>query len=340
MTIPLFVLVGPTAVGKTRLAIDLAQWGRKAGDPAGEVISGDSMQVYRGMDIGTAKPSPAERRGVPHHLLDVLEPSEDFSVAKFQEMVRRAAEEIYGRGRLPMLVGGTGLYVRAVVDNYAFPPEEADWDLRARLMEEARREGSEALHARLARADPAAAARIHPRDARRVARALEVATVAGRPISRDVELTAARPSPYDPLTVGLNMDRAELYARIGRRVEGMIEEGLVDEVSRLLRGPGFGRTAGQALGYKEMLAHVTGRLSLPEAVALLKRNTRRFAKRQLTWFRRDPRVVWFAAPPEGADSPEYRRLVEGIVSVIAQKWKWVYNQVQAGHIISGGGRCR
>ncbi len=325
MTIPLFVLVGPTAVGKTQLAIDLALHGRKPGDPAGEVISGDSMQVYRGMDIGTAKPTPAERRGVPHHLIDVLEPTEEFSVAKFQEMVLRAAMDIHARGRLPMLVGGTGLYVRAVVDNYAFPPEQADWGLRARLMEEARREGSEALHVRLAQADPAAAARIHPRDTRRIVRALEVASVAGRPISQDIELTAARPSLYDPLMVGLDMERAALYGRIETRVDRMVEGGLVEEVARLSGGRGFGRTAGQALGYREVLGHLEGRATRPEAVGELKRDTRRFAKRQLTWFRHDSRVVWFAAPVRGADSPEYGHLVEGIVSLIAQKWKWVYN---------------
>lgn len=327
MTIPLFVLVGPTAVGKTRLAIDLALFGRSPDNPAGEVISGDSMQVYRGMDIGTAKPSMAERRGVPHHLIDVLDPRTDFSVARFQEMVLREAEAISTRGRLPMLVGGTGLYVRAVVNNYAFPPEEADWELRARLMEEARRRGSDALHERLRLVDPAAAARIHPRDARRVIRALEAATVGARPISKDIELTAARESPYDALLVGLDMSRAELYGRIDRRIDRMIEAGLVEEVAHLLRGPGLGRTASQALGYKEIREYLEGRVCLNEAVARLKRNTRRFAKRQMTWFRRDPRIHWFNVPNDGADSPEYHRVVEGIARMIAQKWKWVYNQV-------------
>jgi tRNA dimethylallyltransferase len=283
------------------------------------------MQVYRGMDIGTAKPAAAERRGVPHHLLDVLDPWEDFSVARFQGLVLRAAGEAWARRRLPMLVGGTGLYVKAVVDNYAFPPEATDWGLRAALTEEAEREGGPALHARLGAIDPAAAARIHPHDVRRVVRALEVAARAGRPISEDIALTSAGASPYDVLMVGVDADRDELYGRIDRRVDLMVSAGLVDEVRRLAAGPGFGRTASQALGYKEIKTYVDGRADLDEAVAILKRNTRRFAKRQLTWFRNDPRVVWFNLPPGGSDAPDYPDVVGEIASLVAQKWKWVYN---------------
>ncbi len=327
--IPLLALVGPTAVGKTRLAVDLALYGRDgpgpAREPVGEIISGDSMQVYRGMDIGTAKPSPSEQRGVPHHLLDVIDPTEDFSVSRFQDLVHKVARGIYSRGHLPMLVGGTGLYVKAVLDNYAFPAEVTDWALRSSLAEEAARIGSEALHARLAGVDPIAAARIHPRDARRVIRALEVVARSGRPISADIALTAARPSPYDALMVGLETDRAELYRRIDERVDRMVAAGLVDEVRRLLTWPGLGRTASQALGYKEMRAHLIGQMSLDEAVELLKRNTRRFAKRQLTWFRHDPRVVWYGVPADAPAGPGYAALVGKIARLVAQKWKWVYN---------------
>lgn len=279
-------VVGPTAAGKTDLAVALAL---RLG---GEVITADSMQIYRGMDIGTAKPTLAERQGVPHHLLDIRDPHAEFSVAEFQALADQTIREIAARGRLPILCGGTGLYVRAVLSEYTFTEPESDPAVRARLIAAAEQGGLPALHARLAAVDPAAAARIHPNDQRRIVRALEVFTQTGRPIS--ALQTAAGSGPrYDSLLVGLTMERARLYRRIDQRVELMLAAGWLDEVQRLLaadcspyRGPLTN------LGYRELTAYLRGQCSLPVAVEWARRNTRRYAKRQLTWFRREPDIRW------------------------------------------------
>lgn len=284
----LVVIVGPTAVGKTDVSIEVAA---RLG---GEVVSCDSMQVYRYMDIGTAKPSPSERARVTHHLIDVVDPGEAFNVARFQERAQAAIDDITARGRIPLLVGGTGLYVKAVVDGFLFPWEGAAPELRRKLEEEAATHGAPALHARLVEIDPSAARRIHPNDARRIIRALEVYATTGRPISEMWRKSGEGKMRVDRLVmVGLVRDRDALYERIERRCDAMVREGLVEETRRLLeRGYERALTARQALGYKEVVEHLRGRCSLEDAVEAIKRNTRRYAKRQLTWFRADPRIEW------------------------------------------------
>jgi tRNA dimethylallyltransferase len=253
-----------------------------------ELVSIDSMQVYRGMDIGTAKPSPAERARVPHHLLDLVEPTQDFSVAEFQRAYRAAIDDIAARNKRALLVGGTGLYHRAVIDGLDLPGE---WPaLRAGLLAEAELLGPAALHARLTAIDPAAAARIEPGNTRRIVRALEVCEGTGRPFSSyGPGLDVYPPTPI--VQIGLRWDREVLAARIEQRVQAMVDAGLVDEVSSL-RATGMSRTASQALGYKELLDHLEGGQSLDAAVARIVVRTRQFAVRQLRWFQRDPRVRW------------------------------------------------
>ena len=291
---PLLALVGPTASGKTEAGVLLAE---RLG---AEVLSFDSMSVYRGMDVGTAKPSPEERGRVPHHLVDVVDPAEPFSIARFQTLARRALAEVAGRGRPALLVGGSGLYFRAVVDDLDVPP--TDPGTRAELESEARAAGPARLHARLRSLDPDAAGRIEPGNLRRTVRALEVATITGRPFSSFAD--DWRRYPADRVrAAGVRVRPEVLRRRIEERVNRQVDEGLVDEVRALLGG-GFERflTAGQAIGYAEMVEHVTGRITLQEAMALMVRRTRALARRQLAWFRRDPRVRWFEAGDEGAPS--------------------------------------
>jgi tRNA dimethylallyltransferase len=285
---PLLVIVGPTAVGKTALSL------RVAASHGGVIISADSRQIYRGMDIGTAKPTPTELSLAPHELIDIVDPDEPFGLAQFQKLAMDAITETHRRGLLPLLVGGTGQYVRAVVEGWGIPRVSPQLDLRGSLAQEAERDGAEALHRRLAEADPEAAARIDARNVRRVIRALEVYLVTGTPIS---ELQRKTPPPFDILQVGLRRDREELYARIDARIEAMLAAGLLDEVRAL-------RTAGYAddlpsmsgLGYRQFLPHLDGEESLSEAVDRVKKDTRRFVRQQSNWFREDdPRITWFDA---------------------------------------------
>lgn len=282
---PIVALVGATASGKTGLSLDLAE---RLG---GEVVNTDAMQVYRGMDVGTAKLPAPERRGVAHHLLDLLEVTEPATVALFQQWARAAIADIRGRGRTPVLVGGSALYTRAIVDRFEFPG--TDESLRRELEVELERVGSAALHTRLAGVDPEAAARIEPDNGRRVVRALEVVALTGRPFSASLP----RLEYADPLTVqiGVDIDRPTLDERIGRRVDEMFAAGFVEEVEALLaRGLAEGRTANRAIGYREVMGHLAGDRTLAEAVEQTKTATRRFARRQDSWFRKDPRIVWVA----------------------------------------------
>ncbi|MDR7499318.1 MAG: tRNA (adenosine(37)-N6)-dimethylallyltransferase MiaA, partial [Armatimonadota bacterium] len=289
---PLVVICGPTAVGKTAAAVALAA---RLG---AEIVAADSRTVYRYMDIGTAKPSVEQRRAVPHHLLDIADPDEVVTLARYRDLALEAIRQIRGRGRVPLLVGGTGLYIRAVVNGFAIPAVAPDWELRRRLEAlEASAPGT--LYTRLCRVDPAAAARIHPRNLRRVIRALEVYERTGAPISQ----LQRRGDPVGRVVqVGLTMDRAALYRRIDERADSQIAAGLVDEVRDLLRR-GYAPTlpAMSGVGYKEIVAHLTGQVSLEEAVRRLKRNTRRLAKRQYTWFRADPRIRWIDVDQWSAD---------------------------------------
>ncbi|MGH2545629.1 MAG: tRNA (adenosine(37)-N6)-dimethylallyltransferase MiaA [Actinomycetota bacterium] len=283
-------LVGPTATGKTEASIRLAR------RLEAEIVLVDSMTVYRGMDVGTAKPSPEERAGVPHHLLDVADPVEPFSVVRFQALAREALAGISDRGRPALLVGGSGLYYRAVVDDLEFPG--TDPAVRGVLQAEAAAIGPEALHRRLAGFDPRAAAGMEPSNARRAVRALEVAALTGRPFSSFARAWDRYPGDR-VRAAGVTMLPDVLRARIEARVRRQIEGGLVDEVRGLL-DRGFAVTATQAIGYVEMAEHLAGGCGLEEAAERMVRRTRSLARRQLAWFRRDPRVRWFEAGPEGA----------------------------------------
>ncbi len=300
-------IVGPTASGKSSLAMALA---RRMG---AELVSVDSMQVYRGMDIGTAKPPPSDRAEVRHHLLDLLDPHEEGSVAWFQERAAAAFDDIASRGVGAILVGGTGLYHRAVIDGLSIPPRFPD------VMADLEREPDTAsLHARLAALDPAGAERMEPTNRRRVLRALEVTLGSGRPFSSwGPGLERYDDAPV--VQVGLRLDRADLTERIGERLAAQVDEGFVEEVARLDQRPeGWSRTARQALGYRELLEHLHGETTLAEALRTTSTRTRRFAVRQERWFRRDPRVVWIdLAPGERADGDRVveealRRWTDGI----------------------------
>ncbi|HVM05740.1 MAG TPA: tRNA (adenosine(37)-N6)-dimethylallyltransferase MiaA [Acidimicrobiales bacterium] len=280
---PHLALVGPTASGKSALALEVA---RRLPDV--ELVSVDSMQVYRGMDVGTAKPTPAERAEVPVHLVDIADPSEDFSVVEFQAAALSVLGDVEARGHRALLVGGTGLYLRAVVEGLSVPPQ---WPaVRAELEAEP---DTAALHRRLAGLDPVAAARMTPTNRRRVVRALEVVVGSGRPFSSfGVGLDVHPPVPF--LLAGVWLPREVVGERIARRFAAMVGAGLVGEVAALAARPrGLSRTASQALGYREVLAHLRGECSLDEAVDEAVRRTRRFARRQRVWFRRDPRVTWY-----------------------------------------------
>jgi len=305
----LVVIVGPTAVGKTELSLQLA------GHFQGEIISGDSMQVYRGMDIGTAKATPEERAMVPHHLIDIIDPDEEYSVALFQSAATRLITEINQRGHLPFIVGGTGLYIESVTHRFQFAEAEHDPELRERLQRLAETEGVDALHRQLAEFDPITANRLHPNDVKRVIRAIEIYRLTGHKMS-DYQHRAAH-SPYDLVMIGLSMDRDVLYQRINERVDKMIEAGLVEEVRLLLdRGYQPGLTSMQGLGYKELVPYLYGEITLEQAINDIKQRTRHFAKRQLSWFRRMTEIQWF----DMTDPEERPRVSETIMQILAGKF--------------------
>ena len=293
---PLIVLTGPTAVGKTALSIRLA----KALD--GEIISADSMQVYRGMDIGSAKVTKKEMDGVRHHLIDVLEPEEDFNVAAFQRMAKEALEEIYSRGKLPIVAGGTGFYIQALLYDIDFRDDTGEGPIRKELEKLAVEKGAEYLHSLLQQADPQSADQIHPNNIKRVVRAMEYFRQTGEPFSLHNQRERERCSPYHFLYYVICSDRKNLYERIDRRVDAMMADGLLGEVQALKkRGVKRGMTSMQGLGYKEILDYLDGTCSLEEAVYVLKRDTRHFAKRQITWFRREREVRWLKLEDFGGD---------------------------------------
>ncbi len=296
----LAVVLGPTAVGKSRVAVDLAlRFG-------GEVIGGDSIQVYRGFDIGTDKPTEADRRGVPHHLIDIVDPSVQFTAADFVREALAAARAIAGRGRLPIVAGGTGLYLKALLDGL-FPGPGRDEDVRAALEAEAREKGLAALFERLRRVDPEYAAKVRDRDRVRIVRALEVYGTTGRPLSEHFRDTASPVAGRRVVRLGLRLDRDALVRRIEARVDRMFARGLVDEVRGLLaRGVPADAPPFRALGYRHVVRHLEGALSLEEAAALTKTDTRQYAKRQMTWFRKMDGVAWFS-PDDGPALEEHLR---------------------------------
>lgn len=285
--------VGPTASGKSDLAMKVAE------ELGGVIVCMDAMQVYKGMDIGTAKPSPADQRRVPHRMLDVVSPEESYSVAAYAGDARKALDESIGQGRLPLLCGGTGLYLRALRQPLSFGHTPGDEALRAGFQALAEKEGAAALHQRLAAVDPASAARLHPNDLRRVIRALEVYELTGRAISAQ-EPPGEADGPYRFVLFGLNWDREILYRRIDGRVDRMMAAGLADEVKGLLdRGISPAAQSMQGLGYKELVPYLRGEAGYEDSLAVIKRRTRNYAKRQMTWFKREPGIRWF---PGGEDA--------------------------------------
>lgn len=285
---PLIILAGPTAVGKTALSIRLAK------ETGAEIISADSMQVYRGMDIGSAKITKEEMAGVPHYLVDVLEPEEDFNVVRFQNMAKDAAAEIWSKGKIPLVVGGTGFYIQALLYDIDFTENDGDESYRRELEKKASDEqGALELYETLRNTDPKSAQEIHPRNIKRIIRALEFYRQTGKKISEHNETQRQKESPYNYAYFVLNDERSRLYERIDRRVDLMMEQGLLEEVRALReRGVRKDSTAMQGLGYKELYAYLDGEYPLDEAVRIIKRDTRHFAKRQITWFKREKNVVW------------------------------------------------
>ena len=304
----LIVLTGPTAAGKSELSVQLA---KRIG---GEIISADSMQVYRGMDIGSAKITVQEMQGVPHHLIDVLDPSEPFDVVRFQSLAKEAMRQIRSRGRIPILVGGTGFYIQAVLYDVDFTRQEQDSDYRRMLEQKA---DPQQLHRMLEEADPEAARQIHPNNIKRTIRALEYYRETGRRISEHNEAERAKESPYRFAYFVLHEDREVLYDRINRRVDRMMEEGLEEEV-RLLKERGMTRdmVSMQGIGYAEMLQYLDGEIPLEEALRLIRRNTRHFAKRQLTWFRRERDVTWI---DRGHFNGDNDRILDEMLRVLSER---------------------
>lgn len=284
---PLIVIAGPTASGKTALSISLA----KHFD--GEVVSADSMQIYKYMNIGTAKPEEEEKCNIPHHLMDIVEPSVNFSVADYCEMAHKTISDIHARGKMPILVGGTGLYIDSLVNNVDFGAPDSDPKLRAELLAVAEKEGNEAVHKILAEIDPETAEKYHSNNLRRIIRAIEFYKMCGTTISEHAR--KEKNSPYNAVWFGIDWDRDVLYDRINRRVDVMLEKGLLDEVKWLLdKGYDRSSTAMQGIGYKEFFDYFDAKISLEDALEIVKMNSRRYAKRQLTWFRRNKDINWLA----------------------------------------------
>ena len=293
--VPILVITGQTASGKERLAVEVAA---RVG---GEILSADSMKVYRGMDIGTAKPSPEQRRAVPHHVMDVADPGETFSTARWLELAAAAIDDVHARGRTPIVSGGTPLYLKALLEGL-FEGPSADASIRARLREEAKERGAPALHERLSEIDPAAARRIHPNDLRRIVRALEVWERTGTPISELQRQWGSRATAYRPLVAAIRRDSGDLARRIAERVGRMLDAGLIDEVRALAARPeGLAKGPRQALGYAEVLHFLDGRLSEGELAPAIVAHTRQFARRQMTWLKRFEGVEWLDAAP-GTDA--------------------------------------
>lgn len=310
MNEPLVILTGPTAVGKTKLSIALAK------AIGGEIISADSMQVYKHMDIGSAKIRPSQMQGVPHYLVDVLEPSEEFHVVRFQQMAKQAMEQIRSRGHIPILVGGTGFYIQAIVNDVDFTENEAS-PYRKELEALAEEKGASFLHEELQRVDPESAEAIHENNVKRMIRALEFYKMTGKKISEHNEEQRKRTSPYNFAYFVLNDDRAKLYARIEQRIDEMLEEGLVEEVTHLKEmGYRRGMVSMQGLGYKEILAYLDGECTLEEAIEILKRDTRHFAKRQITWFKREREVIWLNKEDYAYDED---RILVSMLTILREK---------------------
>ncbi|RZT22855.1 tRNA (adenosine(37)-N6)-dimethylallyltransferase MiaA [Fictibacillus sp. BK138] len=308
----LVVIVGPTAVGKTKTSVELA----KAIN--GEIISGDSMQVYRGLDIGTAKITEDEMEGIPHYMIDIKDPSEPFSVAEFQEKAKELISMINNKGKIPIIVGGTGLYIRSVTHHYEFSEANKNNKIRDNLQKKAESEGPDALHSELMSIDPVRAADIHPNNVHRVIRALEIYYETGSiPSKEQKNMQDKEESTYNLALVGLTMEREKLYQRINARVDLMIKSGVIEEAEWLLQQDITNSLAAKAIGYKELFPYLTGEISLEESIELLKRNSRRYAKRQFTWFNNQMDVQWFSMDESSFQKKfiEIRHFVEGKLDI-------------------------
>ncbi|MGD6871507.1 tRNA (adenosine(37)-N6)-dimethylallyltransferase MiaA [Sutcliffiella horikoshii] len=308
------VIIGPTAVGKTKTSVELAK------SLKGEIISGDSMQIYKTMDIGTAKVKKEEMQGIPHYLIDIKEPQEAYSVAEFQRDVRNKIDEISSRGRIPIIVGGTGLYIQSVLYDYQFSESGKDEETRLRLEKRSQEIGVDKLHQELTDIDPKSAANIHPNNVRRVIRALEIFYTTGKTMS-EYQDTQQPESLYDIALIGLTMDRERLYERINLRVDLMMKEGLLREVQTLHNNGIRDCQSIQAIGYKELYAYLDGKVTLEQAVDDLKQNSRRYAKRQLTWFRNKMDVTWI-----DMTDGEFEQKLSQIFTVIAGKLRLEANK--------------
>lgn len=308
-TIPMIAVVGPTASGKTALSIDLALLFN------GEIVSADSKQIYRHMTVGTAAPDEEEKRGVPHHLMQFLAPDALFSVAEYVDLAGKCIREINARGKLPVLTGGTGLYVSSLLDNITFFENKSDPALRKELEELAAEKGNEFVLDELRKVDPELAQTLHPNNLGRVIRGIEAYRLTGITMSEQQRLSRQNPSPYDCCVIGLNYrDRQKLYDRIDKRVHVMMEKGLLDEIRQLI-AMGYSSTAAQAIGYKEFFDYLEGKGSLEEAIAKVQMESRRYAKRQLTWFRRDERVNWLYIDDYG----DYNELKNAAVQLVKNR---------------------
>lgn len=309
MAKPLVVITGPTAAGKTGLSVKLAK------KINGEIISADSMQVYTGMDIGTAKITKEEMCGIPHHMIDILDPAEEFNVALFKKYAGSYIDEITARGHIPIIVGGTGFYIRPVLYDTEFTSCDTDYELRQKLFDYAKENGNDALFAKLLEIDPVSAETIHANNVKRVVRAIEYHTLTGERISEHNARERMKSSPYDFAYFVINMDRKELYERIDRRVDTMIDDGLVDEVKELTKkGLTKDMVSMKGLGYKEIIEYFEGALTLDESINLIKKETRHFAKRQLTWFRSEKDVIWLDKSKKDDDI-----LIDEILQVLKYK---------------------
>jgi tRNA dimethylallyltransferase len=281
------VIVGPTASGKTKISVELAKVIN------GEIISADSMQIYKYMDIGTAKPDEKEMSGIKHHLIDEIYPDEEFSVARFKELALKYIDEIHQKGKIPIVTGGTGLYINSLIYNINFSETISDWELREQLKREADEKGNNYVHDKLKQIDPESAAKIHPNNMKRVIRAIEVFTHTNKPISYHQEMSRLEPAKHRFSVFGLRMDRERLYERIDKRVDIMLERGLIAEISNLIKmGYDTNAVAMQGIGYKEILSYLRNDISLEEAIYIIKKGTRNYAKRQITWFKRVDDIRW------------------------------------------------